>query len=106
MQKPLKSVEVVRAAFQLHGHSLAEPARRSHRPIGVEARVLEEIAARLQAGSPEEQEALHALTGDLEEHRGFRIGGTYSTRRTGGGSGKTDQPRRGARGGRGRSGAA
>merc|ERR1719253_2266298 len=48
--QPLKAVEVVRAAYQLPGHSLAAPARKDARPVGVEARALEEIAGRLQMG--------------------------------------------------------
>merc|ERR1719272_1302273 len=86
LQAPFKAVEVVRAAYQLSGHSLATPARQS-RPVGVEMRVLEEICSRLQAGGREEQEALAALKKDLAEHRGVRINesGTW-----GGGGGRRD----------------
>merc|ERR1719311_1798623 len=48
LQAPLKAVEVVRAAYQLPGHSLATPARQT-RPVGVEVRALEEVFTRLQA---------------------------------------------------------
>merc|ERR1719436_1238607 len=40
MQQPLKAVDVVRAAYQLPGSSLALPAR-AGRPVGVDAKALE-----------------------------------------------------------------
>jgi len=70
--QPLKAVEVVRAAYQLPGHSLAAPARTA-RPIGVEARALDEIAGRLRMGGPEEQDALASLSTDLLEQRNVRL---------------------------------
>merc|ERR1719324_197669 len=73
LHQPLKAVEVVRAAYQLPGHSLAEPERKDTRPIGVESRALEEVASRLQAGGPEEHSALEQLTNDLLEQRGVHI---------------------------------
>merc|ERR1719506_2382592 len=48
LHQPLKAVEVVRAAYRLPGHSLAEPANKNSRPIGVEARALDELACRLR----------------------------------------------------------
>lgn len=75
MRQPLKAVEVVRAAYQLPGHSLAKPAQLHGRPIGVEMRVLEEVVAKLQAGAQKEQDALVALTADLTNHSGIQIGG-------------------------------
>merc|ERR1719486_1257032 len=49
LHQPLKAIEVVRAAYRLPGHSLAAPAR-SGRPVGIEARALDEVAARLRTG--------------------------------------------------------
>ena len=57
MRQPLKALEVVRVAHQLPGHGMAAPAWRDGRVVGVEAKALEEIAAKLQAGGREEQEA-------------------------------------------------
>merc|ERR1740129_2338491 len=53
LHQPLKAVEVVRAAFHLPGHSLALPTQRRTPPVGVEVRALEEVAAKLRAGSAE-----------------------------------------------------
>merc|ERR1719498_1816932 len=50
LQQPLKAVEVVRAAYLLPGHSLAHPARRDAKPVGVESRALDEVASRLRHG--------------------------------------------------------
>merc|ERR1719253_646764 len=90
LHQPLKAVEVVRAAYQLPGHSLASPARKDARPVGiVEARALEEIAGRLQMGGPEDQDALASLRTDLLEQRGVRLtegqGAAASYNRRGGG---------------------
>merc|ERR1719373_637755 len=60
LRQPLKAAEVVRAAFHLPGHSLASPTQR-YKPVGVESRALEEVAAKLRAGSAEEQKALADL---------------------------------------------
>mmetsp|Transcript_102229 Transcript_102229/g.284765 ORF Transcript_102229/g.284765 Transcript_102229/m.284765 type:complete len:1078 (+) Transcript_102229:112-3345(+) len=96
LHQPLKAVEVVRAAYHLPGHSLASPARRDTPPVGVDARALEEVTSRLQAGGREEQDALAALTADLLEQRGVRLGDGQASReprqrrrggRTGGGGG-------------------
>merc|ERR1719311_407664 len=72
LHQPLKAVGVVRAAYRLPGHSLAEPARKDARPVGVEARALDEIASRLRAGGPEERDALAQLEAELLEQRGVR----------------------------------
>merc|ERR1719152_800253 len=90
LHQPLKAVEVVRAAYHLPGHSLAAPARKDARPVGVEARALDEMASRLRQGGPEEQDALASLSTDLYEHRGVSLseGQAYSggyNRRGGGG---------------------
>jgi len=85
MHQPLKAVEVVRAAFQLPGHSLARPAREG-RPVGVDGRALDEVASRLQTGGKEEQEALAELAADLSEHRGVRLGGGGGGHGGGGGA--------------------
>eukprot|EP00445_Apocalathium_hangoei_P041727 CAMPEP_0203978424 /NCGR_PEP_ID=MMETSP0359-20131031/102110_1 /ASSEMBLY_ACC=CAM_ASM_000338 /TAXON_ID=268821 /ORGANISM="Scrippsiella Hangoei, Strain SHTV-5" /LENGTH=1051 /DNA_ID=CAMNT_0050916635 /DNA_START=126 /DNA_END=3279 /DNA_ORIENTATION=- len=67
MRQPLKALEVVRVAYQLPGHGMAASARRDGRVVGVEAKALEEIAAKLQAGGREEQEAWAKLSGELEK---------------------------------------
>jgi pentatricopeptide repeat protein len=111
LHQPLKAVEVIRAAYRLPGHSLAESSRPSARLVGVEARALEEVASRLQAGSKDEQEVIAQLSADLIEHRSIRIGdGSNSSggRRGGGGfggyGGRDDARRRGGRGGANRNG--
>merc|ERR1719498_2173647 len=93
LHQPLKAVEVVRAAYHLPGHNLAAPARKDSRPVGVESRALDEIAARLRQGGPEEQDALASLSTDLYESRGVRLSegqassGGYNRRGGGGGWG-------------------
>merc|ERR1719336_2171453 len=93
LHQPLKAAQVVRAAFQLSGHRPTSPAQRNAPPVGVEARVLEEVAAKLRAGSAEEQKALAELTRELQELRGVCLGdsqgagGGRDTRRPRGGSG-------------------
>mmetsp|Transcript_32231 Transcript_32231/g.70235 ORF Transcript_32231/g.70235 Transcript_32231/m.70235 type:complete len:1074 (+) Transcript_32231:106-3327(+) len=72
LHQPWKALEVVRAAYQLPGHGLAAPARRE--VVGVEARTLDELAAKLQGSGPEEREALAQLTAELLERRGVRVG--------------------------------
>lgn len=90
LHQPMKAVEVVRAAYQLPGHTLAAPARDGS-PVGVEPRTLEDIVARLQGGGKEEQEAAVQLIADLLELRNLRVG----DRRAGAG----DQDSRRRRGG-------
>jgi len=91
LQQPLKAVEVVRAAYQLPGHSMATPAHKDARPVGVEARALDEITSRLRMGGPDEQDALASLSADLYEHRGVRLsegqGASGAGNRRGGGGG-------------------
>merc|ERR1740121_1823620 len=90
LHQPVKAAEVVRVAYQLPGHGA--PARRG-KPVGVEQRALEEMVARLQTGSAEEQQALTELTSDLQEQRGVRLvdldvgGAGRGARRRGGGGG-------------------
>jgi pentatricopeptide repeat protein len=98
LHQPLKAVEVIRAAYQLPGHSLAQPPSPGGRPVGVEMRALEEVAGRLQAGGKEDQEVLAKLTADLWEHRGVHLSDCHGdTRRN---HGRDDGARRrGARGG-------
>jgi pentatricopeptide repeat protein len=100
LHQPLKAAEVVRAAYGLPGHSLAESTRPNARPVGVEARALEEVASRLQAGGKEEQDALAQLNAELFELRGVRIGDCQASRR-GGNYNTRDEAarRRGTRGG-------
>merc|ERR1719203_2570903 len=110
LHQPLKAVEVVRAAYHLPGHGMAMTARKDTAPVGVEARALEEVTARLQGGGAEEQEALKRLTSDLQEIRGVDLGTVHasagnrdSMRRRGGGGGGSGGAR-GGRGGNGRQG--
>merc|ERR1719217_1721907 len=58
LQQPLKAVEVVRVAYLLPGHALAHPARKEARPVGVESRALDEVAARLRTGGKDEHDAM------------------------------------------------
>jgi len=66
LQKPLKAVEVVRAAYHLPGHSLAEPVRKPPRPVGVETNALEELFSRLRSGSPDERSACSQLETEVK----------------------------------------
>merc|ERR1719329_392064 len=84
----LKAVEVVRAAFQLPGHSMAAPARKDVRPVGVEARTLDEVAGRLRAGGSSEQQALSMLTADLLEHCGVNLNDVHVAGDNNSGKGK------------------
>merc|ERR1719416_60457 len=101
LHQPMKAAEVVRAAYQLSGHCLALPARRGA-PVGVDSRALEEVAARLQAGSAEEQHAVAELTLDLQQQRGLSLGDLSASsggrdarrRRGGGGNGGGGPPGR------------
>merc|ERR1740121_2897416 len=101
LHHPMKAAEVVRAAYQLSGHCLALPARRGA-PVGVDLRALEEVAARLQAGSAEEQQAVAELTLDLQQQRGVSLGDLSASsggrdarrRRGGGGNGGGGPPGR------------
>jgi len=91
LHQPLKAVEVVRAAYQLPGHTMATPARKDAWPVGVEARSLDEVASRLRMGGTDEQDALASLSADLHEHRGVRLtegqGASGASNRRGGGGG-------------------
>jgi pentatricopeptide repeat protein len=83
LHQPLKAVDVIRAAYQLPGHNLAQPSRPG-RPVGVEARALEEVANKLQAGGKEDQEVFATLSADLLEHRGVRLGESHGGKGAGG----------------------
>jgi len=89
LHQPMKAIVVVRAAYHLPGHSMAMPAHKNARPVGVEPRVLDEIASRLRAGGNQEREALASLTTDLFEYRGVHIGNSQgaSGSRSRGGNG-------------------
>merc|ERR1719409_1949471 len=76
MNQPLKAVEVVRAAYQLPGHSLAKAAQQG-RPIGIDKYTLEEVAVKLQAGTENEQDAFVALAADLTKNHGVHISGSH-----------------------------
>jgi pentatricopeptide repeat protein len=106
LHQPLKAVEVIRAAYQLPGHSLAQPSRPG-RPVGVEARALEEVASKLQTSGKDDQEVLEKLMADLLEHRGVRLGEGHASK-GGNGKGNTFRDegarRRGGRGGANRGG--
>jgi len=70
LHQPAKAIEVIRAAYQLSGHSMAVPARTDRRPVGFESRDLDDIAGRLQACACPE---LAKLSADLLEQRGVRL---------------------------------
>merc|ERR1719424_2068409 len=70
LYQPAKAIEVIRAAYQLPGHSMALPTRTDRRPVGLEARDLYDIAGRLQACACPE---LAKLSADLLEQRGVRL---------------------------------
>jgi len=99
LHQPLKAVEVVRAAFQLPGHNMATPARKDSRPVGVESRALDEVAARLHAGGNQEQEALVSLSNDLYEYRGVNLNKSPAPWNGRGGAGGNGGQHRGRRGG-------
>lgn len=73
LQKPMKATEVVRAAYHLPGHNLAEPARKPPRPVGVEAHALEELFSRLRSGSPEERNACTQLEAEIKTVGGVAV---------------------------------
>jgi len=101
LHQPLKAVEVVRAAYQLPGHSLAEPANKHFRPIGVEARALDEFVGRLRSGGQNESDALTRLKADLLEYRGVHLGDGTSSGAGGKGSGARGEGRNRQRANRG-----
>jgi len=96
--QPHKAIEVVRAAYLLPGHGLAAPARQNARPVGVEARALDEVLSRLRAGEKDERAALASLTTDLLELRGLQFSDSHAASGAGGGWAGS-QGRRGQRGG-------
>jgi pentatricopeptide repeat protein len=101
LHQPLKAADVVRAAYQIPGHSLAESSRRRTHPVGIDARALEEVANRLQTGSMEEQEIFSKLSADLWEHCNLRMShghGSSSGRHYGGAANDVSR-RRAPRGG-------
>lgn len=73
LHQPLKAVEVVRAAFQLPGHGLAQPSRPNAPVVGVETRAVEEVVGKLQASGAEEQAALADLEADLLKYRKLQL---------------------------------
>jgi len=87
LHQPLKAIEVVRAAYQLSGHSLATPAR-SGKPVGVEARALDEVVGRLGSAGKDEQQALASLRADLLEQRGVTLSDGQGAAAYGKGKGK------------------
>jgi len=106
LHQPFKAIEVVRAAYQLPGHSMATPARKG-KPSGVESRALDEIVGRLRSGGKDENEALASLSADLLEHRGVHLseGQAASGNRkpwTGGDSRRGQQNAKGAGKGKGK----
>jgi len=78
LNQPLKAVEVIRAAFNLPGHTLASPARKDAPAVGVDSRALDETYARLQAGGKEERDALARLGADLWDSCGIRLGDNHA----------------------------
>merc|ERR1719379_2233453 len=64
-----KAAKVIRAAYQLPGHSMAVPKRSG--PSGVEAKLLEEVVSTLSSGNKAEKEIANELVLDLKEYRGI-----------------------------------
>merc|ERR1719217_1997866 len=64
-----KAAKVIRAAYQLPGHSMAVPKRGS--ASGVEPQLLEEVVSTLSSGNKAEKELANDLVVDLKEHRGI-----------------------------------
>jgi len=64
-----KAAKVIRAAYQLPGHTMAVPKRGS--PSGVEARILEEVVSTLSYGNQAEKEIANELVLHLKEYRGI-----------------------------------
>merc|ERR1719262_2067717 len=68
---PEKATQVIRCAHHLPGHTMAT-AKRSG-PPGVEARLLEEVVVRLNAGSTVEKEVAQNLVADLKGCQGSAL---------------------------------
>jgi pentatricopeptide repeat protein len=64
-----KAAKVVRAAYQLPGHNMAQPKRGG--PSGVEPKLLEEVVSTLSSGNKAEKELANELVVDLKEYRGI-----------------------------------
>lgn len=85
LHQSMKAVEVVRAACNLPGHSLAVPKGKM-RAVGVETSTLDELSARLQSGGTDERKALASLSEDLWTRCGIRCGsGAPASGRSGSG---------------------
>jgi len=72
LHAPQKAIDVVRAAYQLPGTTLAV-SKRGLAPAGVEMSTLVEVCASLRSGSKEDQAAADSLAKTMEELRGIRI---------------------------------
>jgi pentatricopeptide repeat protein len=83
LHAPLKAGDVVRAAFQLQGGTLAMPTSTRGRPVGIDTRSLEEVCEALKGGGADYRAAAAALVADLEKMRGVRVGGHASPSKAG-----------------------
>merc|ERR1719160_1982949 len=72
LHAPQKAADVVRAAYQLPGTSLAV-SKRGLVPAGIEMSTMVEVCASLRGGSKEDRTAADNLAKTMEELRGIRI---------------------------------
>lgn len=75
-----KSLEVVRAAYRLQGHSLAVPSR----VVGVDAKALGEVFAKLQNAGPAEREAAETLKAEVRKISSLTVGSKAASGQRGG----------------------
>jgi pentatricopeptide repeat protein len=78
LHAPQKAADVVRAAYQLHGTTLAV-SKKGLAPAGVEMSIMVEVCASLRSGSKEDQAAADSLAKTMEELRGIRISLQWSS---------------------------
>merc|ERR1719453_2747966 len=72
LHAPQKAADVVRAAYQLPGSTLAV-SKRGRAPAGIEMSTMAEVCACLRGGRKDDQAVADALAADMEELRGIRI---------------------------------
>jgi len=84
LHAPRKAGDVVRAAFQLPGGTLAVPISSTRgRMAGIDTRTVEEVCVALRGGGSDDRAAAAALVADLEKIRGVCVGGRASASKAG-----------------------
>merc|ERR1719262_1770621 len=68
LHAPQKAADVVRAAYQLHGSTLAV-SKKGFAPAGIEMSTMVEVCACLRGGRKDDQAEADALVADMEELR-------------------------------------